>query len=160
MISIFSTAGMLLYISCLTGGWYCQFILSLYSLFNYLTLLWLRRKNCLTLRHFIILQNESYITLHDLKGSKLSGSVFNILFNLNKFMAFETRDPFLIRQVHALFSFWIVQFFIPVYSLHCILQWTFAGLLSFLVNVITCYDFGEKTGAWKSHLDWVGSFCT
>ena len=45
------------------------------------------------------LQNESYITLRDLKGCKLSGSVFNILFNLNKFMAFETRDPFLIRQV-------------------------------------------------------------
>ncbi|VFQ80325.1 unnamed protein product [Cuscuta campestris] len=43
-------------------------------------------------------ENESCITLHDLKGSKLSGSVFNILFNLNKFMAFETRDPFLIRQ--------------------------------------------------------------
>ncbi|CAG7860031.1 unnamed protein product [Brassica rapa] len=41
---------------------------------------------------------ESYVTLHDLKGSKLSGNVFNILFNLNKFMAFETRDPFLIRQ--------------------------------------------------------------
>lgn len=47
----------------------------------------------------LFLQNESYITLHDLKGCKLSGSVFNILFNLNKFMAFETRDPFLIRQV-------------------------------------------------------------
>ncbi|TXG66047.1 hypothetical protein EZV62_007322 [Acer yangbiense] len=43
-------------------------------------------------------ENESYITLRDLKGCKLSGSVFNILFNLNKFMAFETRDPFLIRQ--------------------------------------------------------------
>ncbi|KAK4425240.1 Serine/threonine protein phosphatase 2A regulatory subunit B''beta [Sesamum alatum] len=43
-------------------------------------------------------EDESYVTLHDLKGSKLSGSVFNILFNLNKFMAFETRDPFLIRQ--------------------------------------------------------------
>ncbi|GER44596.1 calcium-binding EF-hand family protein [Striga asiatica] len=40
----------------------------------------------------------AYLTLRDLKGSKLSGSVFNILFNLNKFMAFETRDPFLIRQ--------------------------------------------------------------
>ena len=50
--------------------------------------------------HTQMLQNESYITLRDLKGSKLSGSVFNILFNLNKFMAFETRDPFLIRQVH------------------------------------------------------------
>ncbi|GMH10487.1 hypothetical protein Nepgr_012328 [Nepenthes gracilis] len=43
-------------------------------------------------------ENESYFTLHDMKASKLSGSVFNILFNLNKFMAFETRDPFLIRQ--------------------------------------------------------------
>nr|GMC96057.1 serine/threonine protein phosphatase 2A regulatory subunit B''beta [Ipomoea batatas] len=43
-------------------------------------------------------EEESYVTLRDLKGSKLSGSVFNILFNLNKFMAFETRDPFLIRQ--------------------------------------------------------------
>ena len=49
---------------------------------------------------FFTLQEESYITLRDLKGGKLSGSVFNILFNLNKFMAFETRDPFLIRQVH------------------------------------------------------------
>ncbi|KAJ0493019.1 putative EF-hand domain-containing protein [Helianthus annuus] len=43
-------------------------------------------------------KDEGYFTLHDLKGSKLAGSVFNILFNLNKFMAFETRDPFLIRQ--------------------------------------------------------------
>ncbi|XP_047316236.1 serine/threonine protein phosphatase 2A regulatory subunit B''beta-like [Impatiens glandulifera] len=43
-------------------------------------------------------ENESYFTLRDLKGCKLSGSFFNILFNLNKFLAFETRDPFLIRQ--------------------------------------------------------------
>uniref|UniRef100_A0A6N2LWX6 EF-hand domain-containing protein n=4 Tax=Salix TaxID=40685 RepID=A0A6N2LWX6_SALVM len=43
-------------------------------------------------------EDDSYITLGDLKGCKLSGSAFNILFNLNKFMAFETRDPFLIRQ--------------------------------------------------------------
>ncbi|KAF3646555.1 putative serine/threonine protein phosphatase 2A regulatory subunit B''gamma-like isoform X2 [Capsicum annuum] len=43
-------------------------------------------------------EDESYFTLRDLKGNKLSGSVFNVLFNLNKFMAFETRDPFLIRQ--------------------------------------------------------------
>ncbi|CAK9174367.1 unnamed protein product [Ilex paraguariensis] len=43
-------------------------------------------------------ENESYFTLSDLKSSKLSGSMFNVLFNLNKFMAFETRDPFLIRQ--------------------------------------------------------------
>jgi len=49
---------------------------------------------------FFALQDESLITLRDLKGGKLSGSVFNILFNLNKFIAFETRDPFLIRQVH------------------------------------------------------------
>lgn len=50
-------------------------------------------------------QNESFFTLRDLKGSKLSGNVFNILFNLNKFMAFETRDPFLIRQVNEVFNF-------------------------------------------------------
>ncbi|CAA2983833.1 serine threonine phosphatase 2A regulatory subunit B beta-like [Olea europaea subsp. europaea] len=43
-------------------------------------------------------EDDSYFTLRDLKGSKLSGSFFNILFNLNKFMAFETRDPFQIRQ--------------------------------------------------------------
>ncbi|EPS71483.1 hypothetical protein M569_03272, partial [Genlisea aurea] len=43
-------------------------------------------------------ENEGYITLRDVKGSKLSGNVFNILFDLNKFMAFETRDPFMIRQ--------------------------------------------------------------
>lgn len=51
------------------------------------------------------MQDESYFTLRDMKGSRLSGSVFNILFNLNKFMAFETRDPFLIRQVNATFQF-------------------------------------------------------
>ena len=50
------------------------------------------------------LQREDYITLRDLKGCKLSGNVFNILFNLNKFMAFESRDPFLIRQVHSTFN--------------------------------------------------------
>ncbi|XVF32366.1 hypothetical protein REPUB_Repub17cG0075800 [Reevesia pubescens] len=43
-------------------------------------------------------KREDCITLQDLKGCKLSGNVFNILFNLNKFVAFETRDPFLIRQ--------------------------------------------------------------
>ncbi|KAK2402049.1 putative serine/threonine protein phosphatase 2A regulatory subunit B''delta [Trifolium repens] len=43
-------------------------------------------------------ENEGYITLRDVQSSKLSGNVFNILFNLNKFIAFETRDPFLIRQ--------------------------------------------------------------
>ncbi|XP_049403668.1 serine/threonine protein phosphatase 2A regulatory subunit B''beta-like isoform X2 [Solanum stenotomum] len=43
-------------------------------------------------------EDQSYFTLRDLKGNKLSSSIFNVLFNLNKFMAFETRDPFLIRQ--------------------------------------------------------------
>ncbi|KAJ8899496.1 hypothetical protein K2173_018470 [Erythroxylum novogranatense] len=43
-------------------------------------------------------EREGCITLRDLKRSKLSGNVFNILFNLNKFMAFESRDPYLIRQ--------------------------------------------------------------
>ncbi|KAG7564349.1 hypothetical protein ISN44_As10g011150 [Arabidopsis suecica] len=41
---------------------------------------------------------ENCISLQDLKASKLSENVFNILFNLKKFMVFETRDPFLIRQ--------------------------------------------------------------
>ncbi|XP_077250753.1 serine/threonine protein phosphatase 2A regulatory subunit B''beta-like [Tasmannia lanceolata] len=43
-------------------------------------------------------ERECHFTLRDLKGCKLSGNVFNILFNLNKFISFETRDPFLIRQ--------------------------------------------------------------
>ncbi|KAB2067670.1 hypothetical protein ES319_A09G244200v1 [Gossypium barbadense] len=43
-------------------------------------------------------EKEDYISLRDMKSCKLSGHVFNILFNLNKFIAFETRDPFLIRQ--------------------------------------------------------------
>ncbi|KAK1409761.1 hypothetical protein QVD17_36290 [Tagetes erecta] len=43
-------------------------------------------------------KDVGYFTLRDLKANKLSGSVFNILFNLNKFMAYESRDPFLIRQ--------------------------------------------------------------
>ncbi|XP_023744124.1 probable serine/threonine protein phosphatase 2A regulatory subunit B''gamma [Lactuca sativa] len=49
-------------------------------------------------------QEEAYFTLQDLKGSKLSGSTFNILFNLNKFMTFESRDPFLICQEEAYFT--------------------------------------------------------
>jgi len=31
---------------------------------------------------------------------KISGMLFNVLFNLNKFIAFEQRDPFIIRQQH------------------------------------------------------------
>lgn len=43
--------------------------------------------------------HQSRFHLSDLKGCKLAGNFFNILFNLNKFIAFETRDPFVIRQV-------------------------------------------------------------
>lgn len=53
-----------------------------------------------TFANTFFLQREDFITLRDLKACKLSGNVFNILFNLNKFMAFESRDPFLIRQVN------------------------------------------------------------
>ena len=43
---------------------------------------------------------EGIFTLQDLKRQKsLAGILFNILFNLNKFIAFETRDPFVVRQV-------------------------------------------------------------
>ncbi|MBA0651732.1 hypothetical protein Goklo_019037 [Gossypium klotzschianum] len=45
-------------------------------------------------------EKEDYISLRNMKSCKLSGHVFNILFNLNKFIAFETRDPFLIRREH------------------------------------------------------------
>lgn len=43
-------------------------------------------------------EKEGVLTLRDLKRCKLSGNFFNILFNLNKFVAFETRDPILVRQ--------------------------------------------------------------
>ncbi|KAL4853724.1 putative serine/threonine protein phosphatase 2A regulatory subunit B''gamma [Chlorella vulgaris] len=44
-------------------------------------------------------QDPSYFTLHDLKRSRpLAGTLFNVLFNLSKFMAYETRDPFVTRQ--------------------------------------------------------------
>ena len=47
-----------------------------------------------------ILQPEvdGQVSITDLKNSKLSGTFFNVLFNLNKFIAFESRDPFSIRQ--------------------------------------------------------------
>ncbi|KAL2541578.1 Serine/threonine protein phosphatase 2A regulatory subunit B''beta [Abeliophyllum distichum] len=44
-------------------------------------------------------RNKSYFTLCDIKGSKLSGCVFNILFNITKFSAFEGRGPVPTRQV-------------------------------------------------------------
>jgi hypothetical protein len=38
-------------------------------------------------------------TLRDFKRQpKISGLFFNILFNINKFVAYEQRDPFLARQ--------------------------------------------------------------
>jgi len=38
-------------------------------------------------------------TLRDLRRQRaLSGTLFNILFNLPKFVAFEMRDPFVVRQ--------------------------------------------------------------
>ena len=44
-------------------------------------------------------EKEGCFTLRDLKRARsLAGTLFNILFNLNKFIAFETRDPFVIRQ--------------------------------------------------------------
>lgn len=72
-------------------------------------LLWLFCFYCSTVQHVVTvlcLQSEGYITLRDVKSSKLSGNVFNILFNLNKFIAFESRDPFLIRQVEASLRFY------------------------------------------------------
>uniref|UniRef100_A0A7S2S6E6 Calmodulin n=1 Tax=Mucochytrium quahogii TaxID=96639 RepID=A0A7S2S6E6_9STRA len=36
----------------------------------------------------------------DHKCIRISGMLFNVLFNLNKFIAFEQRDPYLIRQQH------------------------------------------------------------
>lgn len=45
-------------------------------------------------------QDPRHLTLHDLKRSRaLAGTLFNVLFNLSKFMAYETRDPFVSRQV-------------------------------------------------------------
>ena len=41
---------------------------------------------------------DGEVTINDLKKCKLAGNFFNVLFNLNKFIAFETRDPFSIRQ--------------------------------------------------------------
>ena len=44
-------------------------------------------------------QKEGAFTMRDLRRRRsLAGTLFNILFNLNKFVAFETRDPFLVRQ--------------------------------------------------------------
>lgn len=84
------------------------------------------------------LQDDSYFTLHDLKGSKLSGSVFNILFNLNKFMAFETRDPFLIRQVK------FVQLGIFILSSTMLGPWSFSPFTFQILNR------SARTQIWQS----------
>lgn len=42
-----------------------------------------------------------HVKKSDLKASRLAGNFFNVLFNLNKFFALETRDPLQIRQEHA-----------------------------------------------------------
>jgi serine/threonine-protein phosphatase 2A regulatory subunit B'' len=44
-------------------------------------------------------EDPNVFSMRDLKRSRaLAGTLFNVLFNLNKFLAFETRDPFTIRQ--------------------------------------------------------------
>jgi hypothetical protein len=46
-----------------------------------------------------VLQVPECFTLRDLRRSRhLAGAMFNILFNLGKFVAYETRDPFVARQ--------------------------------------------------------------
>lgn len=37
------------------------------------------------------------VILNDLWLSKMSGNFFNVFFNMNKFIVFETRDSFLMR---------------------------------------------------------------
>ena len=44
-------------------------------------------------------ESSGGFTLRDFKRQpKISGLFFNILFNINKFIAYEQRDPFLARQ--------------------------------------------------------------
>lgn len=35
--------------------------------------------------------------LGEVKRCKMAGNLFNVLFNLNKFVGFEQRDPYLLR---------------------------------------------------------------
>eukprot|EP00658_Telonema_sp_P-2_P006087 TRINITY_DN12316_c0_g1_i12.p1 TRINITY_DN12316_c0_g1~~TRINITY_DN12316_c0_g1_i12.p1 ORF type:complete len:175 (+),score=52.47 TRINITY_DN12316_c0_g1_i12:117-641(+) len=44
---------------------------------------------------------DSEITVKDIKACQMAGCFFNTLFNLNKFLAYEQRDPFLARQEAA-----------------------------------------------------------
>ena len=43
-------------------------------------------------------ETDGVVTMRDLRRCKLAGNFFNVLFNLNKFIAFESRDPFSIRR--------------------------------------------------------------
>lgn len=44
---------------------------------------------------------DGAVTLKDLKMCQMAGNFFNTLFNLNKFLAFEQRDPFINKQEQA-----------------------------------------------------------
>lgn len=44
---------------------------------------------------------QGEITMKDIKASQMAGCFFNTLFNLNKFLAYEQRDPFTARQEQA-----------------------------------------------------------
>eukprot|EP00887_Chlorella_sp_A99_P001590 scaffold8.g1590.t1 len=51
------------------------------------------------LRDMLEPEDAAAFTLRDLKRCRLlAGTLFNIMFNLNKFIAFETRDPFVMRH--------------------------------------------------------------
>jgi serine/threonine-protein phosphatase 2A regulatory subunit B'' len=54
------------------------------------------------LHDMIMPKREGVFTMKDLRSSPLASNFFNILFNLNKFIAFEQRDPFQMRQEQAL----------------------------------------------------------
>lgn len=67
-------------------------------------------------------QDPRFFTLHDLKRSRqLAGTLFNVLFNLSKFMAYETRDPFVSRQVRALGP-WVA---LPVHTWLWLCSWAY-----------------------------------
>merc|ERR1719502_212434 len=45
--------------------------------------------------------HDGAITLKDLKQCQMAPTFFNTLYNLNKFLAFEQRDPFINKQETA-----------------------------------------------------------
>ena len=47
-------------------------------------------------------KTPGHYTLRDLRRNRgLAGAMFNILCNLGKFMAYETRDPFVVQRERA-----------------------------------------------------------